>query len=176
MLPKFITSTRKLTKNSEEIKKQLNKTDTDVTCKLLPNNLVLDAHCKTDENADNITELLNNQKSLSKNYFVSFDKNLCDSSDSNLSHIIREKIEIETRNIEELFDKTVNGIVELKDDLMRMNENQELFVNDDELRSRNGGNTSSVDTFFKKEIDAINAAVQQGNVVPAILSNGHYAK
>lgn len=98
--------------------------------------------------------------------------------------------------IEEFLDKTVTGIVELKDDLLRMNEDSVdiMFLNTEGLRKRNnfessstngGGigvgtlltsasdNNTSVDKFLKKEIDALNAAVQQANVLPAVLSNGH---
>ncbi|KFB36538.1 AGAP007567-PA-like protein [Anopheles sinensis] len=102
---------------------------------------------------------------------------------------IKEKLEQETRNIEEFIDKTVTGFVELKDDLMRMNEppNGALYI----PRKANGGvgganatdgegtnstsssSASSSGAFLKKEIDALNAAVQQANVLPAVLSNGH---
>lgn len=108
----------------------------------------------------------------------------------NLSYqIIKEKFEQETRNIEELIDKTVTGIVELKDDLMRMNENNEIFISAETLRKRQQSKAEAdsklhsgsdhhhvgggVDAFLKKEIDALNAAVQQVNVLPAVLSNGH---
>ncbi|XP_065086524.1 lysophospholipid acyltransferase 6 isoform X1 [Ochlerotatus camptorhynchus] len=102
----------------------------------------------------------------------------------NLSNLIKEKFEQETRNIEELIDKTVTGIVELKDDLMRMNENNEIFISAESLRKRqqtkvenhsgsDHGVGGGVDAFLKKEIDALNAAVQQVNVLPAVLSNGH---
>ena len=117
----------------------------------------------------------------------------------NLSNLITQKIEL--RNIEELFDKTVNGIVELKDDLMRMNGPEGYngqVTTPDGLRKRggnvngidvdgtlngtdanetngncNGGGGGGVDAFLKKEIDAINAAVHQASVIPAVLSNGH---
>ncbi|XP_058125230.1 lysophospholipid acyltransferase 6 [Anopheles ziemanni] len=96
---------------------------------------------------------------------------------------IKEKLEQETRNIEEFIDKTVTGFVELKDDLMRMNESPigGLYI----PRKVNGavggganatdgeGTNSSSGAFLKKEIDALNAAVQQANVLPAVLSNGH---
>uniref|UniRef100_A0A182JQ34 Lysophospholipid acyltransferase 1 n=1 Tax=Anopheles christyi TaxID=43041 RepID=A0A182JQ34_9DIPT len=115
---------------------------------------------------------------------------------------IKEKLEQETRNIEDFIDKTVTGFVELKDDLMRMPDetNGGLYI----PRKANGGtglgglngngnvdgnsnnNTTSISTtnstatgssssnaFLKKEIDALNAAVQQANVLPAVLSNGH---
>lgn len=93
----------------------------------------------------------------------------------NLSHMLMEKIE--AANIEGFIDKTVNGIVELKDDLMRMNEPEVYGGNATEgLRKRNlTGNDSEatkgegVDAFLKKEIDAI----KEANVLPAVLSNGH---
>lgn len=94
----------------------------------------------------------------------------------NLSHKIKEKIDIETRNIEEFIDKTVTGIVELKDDLMRMSERDKVFIPADGGILRKRGNVDKpdgVDAFLKKEIDALNAAVQQANVLPAVLSNGH---
>ena len=95
-------------------------------------------------------------------------------TEDNLSNLIKEKIELETRNI---IDKTFTGIVELKDDLMRMNEGNDLFIQTDSLiRKRANGNLTngndSDGAFLKKEIDALNAAVQ-GNVLPAVLSNGH---
>jgi hypothetical protein len=79
-------------------------------------------------------------------------------------------VETETRNIENLIDKTVHGIVDLKENFMRVNDDNKDFVG--ELRHRNIDGTNSVDKFLKKELEAINTAVQ-GNVVPAILSNGH---
>jgi hypothetical protein len=88
---------------------------------------------------------------------------------NNLSFFIQKKIENETRNIEKFIDKTVHGIVELKENLMRVNDNQDFT---EEVRSRRITETNSVDKFFKKEIEAINTAVQS-NVVPAILSNGN---
>ncbi|XP_049291500.1 lysophospholipid acyltransferase 6 [Anopheles funestus] len=108
---------------------------------------------------------------------------------------IKEKLEQETRNIEEFIDKTVTGFVELKDDLMRMpsETNGGLYIprktkgctglvgislngnsNADGSGSiTTGNNTTSSNAFLKKEIDALNAAVQQVNVLPAVLSNGH---
>lgn len=109
----------------------------------------------------------------------------------NLSNLLKEKIE--AANIEGLIDKTVNGIVELKDDLMRMNE-PEVYGPVENLRKRNASNienalldnakdllgagdssTSSggVDAFLKKEIDAIKKEV---TVIPAVLSNANSAK
>lgn len=99
----------------------------------------------------------------------------------NLSLKIKEKIDMETKNIEEFIDKTVNetvsGIVEFKNDLMR--DSDKIFISKDGIRKRiigaNDTNKGSerVDAFLKKEIDAINAVVQQANVLPVVLSNGH---
>lgn len=104
----------------------------------------------------------------------------------NLSNLLKEKIE--AANIEGLIDKTVSGIVELKDDLMRMNE-PEVYgpTSESMLRKRNlsnnilldventkgsasEGTSSGVDAFLKKEIDAIK---KEAVVIPAVLSNGH---
>ncbi|KAH8331548.1 hypothetical protein KR074_006058 [Drosophila pseudoananassae] len=133
-----------------------------------------------------------------------------------LSSKLKEKLEAETKNIEEFIDKTVtetvSGIVEFKNDLMRDIEFPKL-----KLPGSNTGNSSSVtldattaggglrkrnissvhdngtasptpgnpqsdhhavieengSAFLKKEIDVINAVVQQANVLPAVLSNGH---
>lgn len=103
------------------------------------------------------------------------------STENHLSIKIRERIDSETRNIEELIDKTVTGIVELKDDLMRVN-NDEMYVNaakyefsnghtgghDDGLRRRNLTdltNGKEIEAFLRKEINAVNVA--------GVLSNGH---
>ncbi|XP_055374054.1 lysophospholipid acyltransferase 6 isoform X2 [Condylostylus longicornis] len=93
----------------------------------------------------------------------------------NLSNKLKEKIEIETRNIEEFLDKTVTGIVEFRDDLMRMSDSEKIYVpSDSNLRKRsNCEKVEGVDAFLKKEICVLNAAVQQANVIPAVLSNTH---
>ncbi|XP_017120223.1 lysophospholipid acyltransferase 1 [Drosophila elegans] len=120
-----------------------------------------------------------------------------------LSSKLKEKIEAETKNIEEFIDKTVtetvSGIVEFKNDLMRDIEFPKLKLpGSAPLESSAGGglrkrNISSVHdngtdpgnapadlhssleengaAFLKKEIEVINAVVQQA--VPAVLSNGH---
>lgn len=115
--------------------------------------------------------------SLNKSSNLSDEK----TTDNHLSMKIRERIDSETRNIEEFIDKTVTGIVELKDDLMRVN-NDELYLNsngmtngtdDGGLRKRNITdltNGKEIETFLRKEI---NSAVNQVNVLPAVLSNGH---
>lgn len=106
-----------------------------------------------------------------------------------LSSKLMEKIEAETKNIEEFIDKTVSdtvtGIVEFKNDLMRD------CVPSSGLRKRTSlasamsdvvaGATGKPQTeesaaFLKKEIEVINAVVQQSNVLPAVLSNGGHAK
>lgn len=91
-----------------------------------------------------------------------------------LSNIVREKIEIETKNIEEFLDNTVtetiSNIAEFKNDLMRKNETDEFIT----IRKRTTNQKAeSVDAFIKKEIESLNAAVQQTNVIPVVLGNGH---
>ncbi|KAL7048891.1 hypothetical protein ACKWTF_003517 [Chironomus riparius] len=101
----------------------------------------------------------------------------------NLSNLLKEKIE--AANIEGFIDKTVNGIVELKDDLMRMNEPEVYGPTTESLRKRNIPNVDLESTtvtkgstgegnqsgaFLKKEIDAIK---KESTVIPAVLSNGH---
>ncbi|XP_017049365.1 lysophospholipid acyltransferase 1 [Drosophila ficusphila] len=122
-----------------------------------------------------------------------------------LSSKLKEKIDAETKNIEDFIDKTVtetvSGIVEFKKDLMRDIEFPKLKLpgsNGAALESSTTGglrkrNISSVHdngtdsgnapadlhhpleengaAFLKKEIEVINAVVQQA--VPAVLSNGH---
>lgn len=133
-----------------------------------------------------------------------------------LSSKLKEKIEAETKNIEEFIDKTVtetvSGIVEFKNDLMRDIEFPKLKLAAGTvssgaanlvdaaaagLRKRNissahdshSSNNTTMGTgisgeheqeqqqqsgaFLKKEMDVINAVVQQANVLPAVLSNGH---
>lgn len=98
----------------------------------------------------------------------------------NLSNLLKEKIE--AANIEGLIDKTVTGIVELKDDLMKMNEPEVYSRGTTEgLRKRNltgieletGAaavkGVEGVDAFLRKEIDAI----KEANVIPTVLNNGH---
>lgn len=102
------------------------------------------------------------------------------STDQHLSKKIRERIDSETRYIEEFIDKTVTGIVELKDDLMRVNQDDMYATqldygngisgtSDDGLRKRNLSdmtNGKEIETFLRKEIN-------NANVLPAVLSNGH---
>ncbi|XP_067631562.1 lysophospholipid acyltransferase 6 isoform X2 [Eurosta solidaginis] len=135
-----------------------------------------------------------------------------------LGNKLKEKIETETKNIEEFIDKTVaetvSGIVEFKNDLMSNRNFAKLLPihahDDGRVRRRiggavamtptmttatangskggigGGGGSSGNDTldrlvngveesgaFLKKEIEVINAVVQQSNVLPAVLSNGH---
>ncbi|ALC41198.1 oys [Drosophila busckii] len=119
-----------------------------------------------------------------------------------LSSKLKEKIEAETKNIEEFIDKTVtetvSGIVEFKNDLMRDIEFPKLKLpagsgaanlvdaaaaglrkrNISTVHDNNAGATNGCvqeedsAAFLKKEIEVINAVVQQ-SVVPAVLSNGH---
>lgn len=100
------------------------------------------------------------------------------SSNNSISNEYRQQI---TRNIEEFIDKTVTGIVELKDtlkdDLMRVNQDEMYSTNveygngiagtsDDGLRKRNLTDAKEIETFLRKEIN-------NANVLPAVLSNGH---
>lgn len=93
-----------------------------------------------------------------------------------LSNIVREKIEIEKKNIEEFFDNTVtetiSNIAEFKNDLMRKNNGTDEFISI-RKRTTNNQKAESVDAFLKKEIESLNAAVQQTNVIPVVLGNGH---
>lgn len=125
------------------------------------------------------TDSLNKSRKLSDETIIDYrpEKPI----DNHLSMKIRERIDSETRNIEEFIDKTVTGIVELTDDLMRVN-NDALYLNsngmangtdDGGLRKRNLTdltNGKEIETFLRKEI---NSAVNQVNVLPAVLSNGH---
>jgi len=100
-----------------------------------------------------------------------------DNDIDNLSYMIREKFDSETRNIENFIDKTmdktVTGIVELKDDFMNYGNEEQIYVNADGLRQRNVDRKMENENFIKKEIEALNNVVQQNNVLPAVLSNGH---
>lgn len=103
-----------------------------------------------------------------------------------LSSKLMEKIEAETKNIEDFIDKTVtetvSGIVEFKNDLMRgceipnsLRKRTSLATTVSEVVAGATGKASVDESaaFLKKEIDVINAVVQQANVLPAVLSNGH---
>uniref|UniRef100_T1PLM4 MBOAT, membrane-bound O-acyltransferase family protein n=1 Tax=Musca domestica TaxID=7370 RepID=T1PLM4_MUSDO len=102
-----------------------------------------------------------------------------------LSSKLMEKIEAETKNIEEFIDKTVTetvtGIVEFKKDLMRdsipsgLRKRTSLAstMSDVVAGATCKPQTEEGSAFLKKEIEVINAVVQQANVLPAVLSNGH---
>ncbi|XP_059620421.1 lysophospholipid acyltransferase 6 [Phlebotomus argentipes] len=88
-----------------------------------------------------------------------------------LASVIKKNLEMEARNLEEFLEKKAKGIVELKEDLW-----QELLSPESELRRRYPDGVTpegGVDAFIKKEINALNQAVQQATVLPAVLSNGH---
>lgn len=80
-----------------------------------------------------------------------------------------------TKNIEDFFDKTVTGIVDFKDDLMKINSLNHLYPSVDGHGNGNIDNytqstaSTTVDQFIKKEIDALH----QATMIPAVLSNGH---
>lgn len=82
---------------------------------------------------------------------------------NNLSFRIREKIDCETRNIENFIDNAVTGMVELKDDLMKMQQSENGRLDGLYKRKTNGYTTESS--------DALNQT--NNNVLPAVISNGH---
>lgn len=137
--------------------------------------------CSSFSNSMNDISEKKHQRKIDSNYLLKdLINNKIKGETDNLSNLLMEKIE--AANIEGLIDKTVNELVELKDDLMRMNE-PEVYggASTDGLRKRNltamemetGATTKiindGVDAFLKKEIDAI----KEANVIPAVLSNGH---
>lgn len=139
--------------------------------------------CSSFNNSMNDISEKNRPRKADSNYLlkdlINKEVNKIKGETDNLSNLLMEKIE--AANIEGLIDKTVSGIVELKDDLMRMNE-PEVYSGGatDGLRKRNltgndlaaaasGKGGDGVDAFLKKEIDAI----KEANVIPAVLSNGH---
>lgn len=119
-------------------------------------------------NSVNDVNVLDNKNGMNGNATM---YGIDDNDKDNLSYMIREKFDSETRNIENFIDKTmdktVTGIVELKDDLMKFGNDEQIYVNGDGLRQRNVDKKMDNDNFIKKEIEALN------NVVPAVLSNGH---
>jgi hypothetical protein len=139
--------------------------------------------CSSYSNSMNDVSDKNHQRKTDTNYLlkdlINKEVNKIKGETDNLSNLLMEKIE--AANIEGLIDKAVTGVVELKDDLMRMNE-PEVYSGGatDGLRKRNltenglematsSKGPDGVDAFLKKEIDAI----KEANVIPAVLSNGH---
>ena len=146
--------------------------------------------CSSFHNSMNDVSDKNHQRKTDTNYLLKDliykEVNKIKGETDNLSNLLMEKIE--AANIEGLIDKAVTGVVELKDDLMRMNE-PEVYSGGaiEGLRKRNfienGFEMSAnnykgidiakakdgVDAFLKKEIDAI----KEANVIPVVLSNGH---
>lgn len=139
--------------------------------------------CSSYNNSMNDINEPKHQRKTDTNYLlkdlINKEVNKIKGETDNLSNLLMEKIE--AANIEGLIDATVSGIVELKDDLMRMNE-PEVYggAATEGLRKRNQTGleleatgatkgTEGVDAFLKKEIDAI----KEANVIPAVLSNGH---
>lgn len=130
--------------------------------------MLLRSKTEREANVNNINNNVNDNENIEEDVIV---------VDTNLSNLIKEKIELETRNIEDLIDKTVTGIVELKDDLMRMNDNSDMYNLDGTnlgvgLRRRNHLTENNTTNTKDNVVDAINAAVQQVKL-PAVLSNGH---
>jgi lysophospholipid acyltransferase 1/2 len=137
--------------------------------------------CSSFSNSMNDVSDKKDQRKTDTNYLlkdlINKEVNKIKGETDNFSNLLMEKIE--AANIEGLIDAAVTGVVELKDDLMRMNE-PEVYSGGaiDGLRKRNltengfeGGikGPEGVDAFLKKEIDAI----KEANVIPAVLSNGH---
>lgn len=166
----------------------INSNQCDINVINTENNLNDDTTNKWDNGANDSTKDIAsssvtacNKSSLSKND-TQHDNRQSTSiePDQHLSKKIRERIDSETRLIEEFIDKTVSGIVELKDDLMRVNQddmyatksdygngNGTIGTGDDGIRKRNlsdMANGKEIETFLRKE---------NNNVLPAVLSNGH---
>lgn len=132
-----------------------------------------------DANANAATTAITTTSSPATNG-TSNNNNYNNDSDQHLSLKIRERIDSETRLIEDKlvssFDKTVTGIVELKDDLMRVNDDEMYgavgmkMINDDDatgggLRKRNLTditNGKEIETFLRKEMNNANVKVVLG--------------
>jgi lysophospholipid acyltransferase 1/2 len=140
--------------------------------------------CSSYSNSMNDVSDKNHQRKTDTNYLlkdlINKEVNKIKGETGNLSNLLMEKIE--AANIEGLIDKAVTGVVELKDDLMRMNEpevysggatdglrKRNLTENGLEMATSSSKAPDGVDAFLKKEIDAI----KEANVIPAVLSNGH---
>lgn len=194
------TKSTEMLKNDNDVKTPINETNNDDDCNSTSSsNFSSCSSSMSSSSCNSMNDITKNcdkkLKQTDTNYLLKdlIGNKIKEESD-NLSNLITQKIEL--RNIEELFDKTVNGIVELKDDLMRMNGPEGYngqATTPDGLRKRgnvngtdvdgtqngidvnetNGNSGGGVDAFLKKEIDAINAAVHQASVIPAVLSNGH---
>lgn len=167
-----------------------NSNQCDINVNNTENNLNYDATNKWDNGAsDSTTDIASstvtacNNSSLSNNDTQHANRQSTPTEfDQHLSKKIRERIDSETRLIEEFIDKTVTGIVELKDDLMRVNQDDMYATksdygngiatngtSDDGIRKRNLSdmtNGKEIETFLRKEIN-------NANVLPAVLSNGH---
>lgn len=86
----------------------------------------------------------------------------------------REKFDCATRNVENFIDKTVTGIIELKEDFMSNRNDQSSYMNGDGLRQRNVDKKPlASENIFKQEVQAVSGDIQQKNVISAVLSNGH---
>lgn len=90
---------------------------------------------------------------------------------NNLSFRIREKIDSETRNIENFIDIAVTGIVELKDDLMKMQQSGNGRLDGLYKRKTNGYATEPPASDDHSRIHVLHQA--NNNVLPAVISNGH---
>lgn len=197
------TKSTEMLKNDNDVKTPINETNNDDDCNSTSSsNFSSCSSSMSSSSCNSMNDITKNcdkkLKQTDTNYLLKdlIGNKIKEESD-NLSNLITQKIEL--RNIEELFDKTVNGIVELKDDLMRMNgpegyngqvttpdglrkrvnvngtdvDGTQNGIDVNETNGNGSGGGGGVDAFLKKEIDAINAAVHQASVIPAVLSNGH---
>lgn len=155
----------------------INSNQCDINVKFTTdNNLEIDTANGVNDASESVENGLTDANCKNSSSNVTYDYRQHNSTGKHLSKKIRERIDSETRNIEEFIDKTVTGIVELKDDLMRVNQDEMYATkldgvagtSDDGPRKRNlsGRNENEIETFLRKEIS-------NGNVLPAVLSNGH---
>lgn len=87
---------------------------------------------------------------------------------------IKKNLEnFDSKNIEDLLQKTRMGISELRELMMKESTPYDFHGSNGGLEEENCGSSGSgtVDGFLKKEIHALNAA--SNVVLPAVLSNGH---
>ncbi|XP_037945541.1 lysophospholipid acyltransferase 1 [Teleopsis dalmanni] len=189
ILPTFIRGEKRVSKSvsdeklqiSEDLCKEMDGAENSkkaVNAIAIANGTVNIPHDKENDLSDELTKPNLNTSACAREA-VSVKHDQCEMDQ--LSSKLKEKIEAETKNIEEFIDKTVTdtvtGIVEFKKDLMRDCEYPTL-ISQDGLRKRTNvnGESNTMDessAFLKKEIEVINAVVQQANVLPAVLSNGH---
>lgn len=128
--------------------------------------------------SNNLMNDNNKQNNKTNRYHHRTNNNYNDNNGLNTETFTKKNFANKTKNIEDFFDKTVTGIVDFKDDLMKINSLNHLYPTT-ALSDGGHGNidnnhtqqltTTTVDQFLKKEIDAL----QQATMIPAVLSNGH---